>query len=221
MGFRSAAGALALLFAVLTACGGNDESPAERVGRTRRQQAERLAREAGLPKDVQEFLGLAAGAAAATFSVSYDTADKTTTLIQKPPARRVDVRTGTTTDTFLRLRDGAYSCKVEDGAPPQCTPADDRGEDPDLGVFAPEVVQRTVQSLSQSRRTHDFAVERRRLAGTSARCLVTTPKLGGQADELCVAGDTGAILRIRTADQAVDAARYSERADPALLRLPA
>src|SRR5581483_12463095 len=62
-----AGGALALL---LVACG-SQPSAVEQVARQRSAQAAQAARDAQLPKDVQDFLARAAGAAGHRYTVTY------------------------------------------------------------------------------------------------------------------------------------------------------
>jgi hypothetical protein len=209
---------LALALA-LAGCGHGHQAEAERTAAARRAQAEQAARDAGLPVDVQRFLGRAAAAVGQSFTVVYrGPASGTTTLTQRPPERRVDV-TGDGTESVLRLRTGTFACRLPTGARGwSCQRRPAGGGDPDVGVFSPDQVSATVAALASAEGTYRFAVASRRLAGTAATCL-TAAKPGAAADELCIA-PTGAILRIHTARQSVDALRYHPGADAKTLRLP-
>lgn len=198
-------------------------SPVERVADERRQQAERVARDAGLPEDVQRFLGDAAEGVGHTFTVVYRGAgDTETTLTQRPPARRIDVVAGTTTESVLRQDDGTFACRKEGDGPWTCKlqagPA--AGPDPDLGVFSSARIADTVRSLNAAKGDYTFSVETRQVAGVKASCLLTTPVAGGTPDELCISRE-GALLRVKSKERSVEAESYKASADAAALRLPA
>lgn len=193
---------------LLAACGGDDPTTVEKLAAERRAQAEQVARDAKLDEDVQDFLGDAAEAVAATFTVVYERDGATTTLTQRPPDRRVDVAKGTTTESVFRVGGDVFACTQEQGGPWECGAAPaSAGLDPDLGVFSPARLSSTAKALGQSRDDYGFAIASRRVAGADARCLVTTPKSGGQADELCIAS-TGAILRVRSGAVSLEATSY-------------
>jgi hypothetical protein len=191
----------------------------------RRAQAERAARDAGLPIAVQRFLGRAAEGAARRFTVTYrGPGDGRTVLVQRPPERRIDVVGGVTTSSLLRLRRGSFSCRQGTAGwecDRQAAGTSAAGPDPDLGVFSPAQINDTVVALAAARTGYRFEVKAQRLAGTTATCLVTTKAdAAGPPDELCIA-DEGAVLRVRTSTRTLEATAYKADVDPAALRLPA
>ncbi|HZQ28510.1 MAG TPA: hypothetical protein VFA94_12495 [Acidimicrobiales bacterium] len=199
------------------ACG-SQPSAVEQVARQRSAQAAQAARDAQLPKDVQDFLARAAGAAGHRYTVTYaGPGNGKTVLTQRPPDRRIDVvavdgsesfvHTGGTTYTCTQPPQGAWTCEKRASV-----------EDPDLSLFTVESLGQTINALAASRHQFRFAVTTRKLAGTTATCLVTTPLAGGQAGELCIAGN-GAVLLIDTPQRQLTAVRYSSGAAP--VRTPA
>jgi predicted small lipoprotein YifL len=216
---------LLVLAVGLAGCGRGPTSPVDKVAATRRAQAERVARDAGLPDEVQRFLARAAGAVAEEFTVAYRGSDgSVTTLVQRPPNRRVDVADGSgSTESLLRLGTGTFACRRDSAASAwtcRKQPAGAGGPDPDLGVFSPARIADTVSLLTSVRGAYTFSVVSRTVVGAKASCLLTQPAKGGAADELCIAG-TGALLRVHTAQQTVEATRYRDRADGAVFKLPA
>lgn len=180
-----------------------------------------MASDAKLSDDVQDFLGDAAEAVAATFTVTYREGDKTTTLTQRPPDRRVEVVTGTSTEAVFRLRDGVFACQHEQGRGWECGRTPSGGVDPDLGVFSADRVAATAKALGDARATYDLSITTNKVAGVAVRCLVAAKKLGdGSGDELCIAA-SGAILRIRSAAASVEAERYREDVPDEAFTLPA
>ena len=196
----------------------------DRVAATRRAQAERVARDAGLPKEVQDFLGRAAAGVAGEFTVAYKASDdSTTTLAQRPPDRRVDVAADGSVESVLRLGTGTFACRRETADGPwtcRKTAATEAGPDPDIGVFTSARIADTVQLLAGYKADYRFRVVDRRVAGARAQCLLTEPKKGGRADELCISSE-GAILRVRTEQRTLEASRYRDGADASAFTLPA
>jgi hypothetical protein len=213
-----------VLAATLAACGGGDASPIDKVAEARRDQAERVARDAGLPESVQHFLGDAAAGVKGTFTVVYRGVNKTT-LVQRPPERRVDVVAGDTTESVIRNGDGTFACRrASSTAAWKCTRQSSAGQgpDPDLGVFSSERIAATVRALSMSKADYRFEVKTRTIAKTKATCLLTTPKAepAKPPDELCFSKE-GALLRVRSASQSLEAESYKATADAEALKLPA
>lgn len=200
----------------LGACGGDSPTAIEQVAEQRSWQAERVARDARLPENVQRFLGRAAAAVAATFTVSYEEAGVRTTLTQRPPDRRIDVTKDGATETLLRLDDGTFACNAQ-GCKEQEGPA---AIDPDLGLFAPQKLEESITALGAARSTFSFDVVTKDVAGATADCLVTAPIAGGEADELCIAARSGAIVRIRSASRSLEAVSYKDSADPKAFKAP-
>jgi hypothetical protein len=192
------------------------------VAAARQAQAERVARDAGVPGDVQRFLGRAAAGVSRSFTVAYRGAGgTTTTLTQRPPDRRVDVVDSGTTESLLRLGTGTFACRRAQAGPWTCAKqASAAGPDPDLGVFSAARISDTVSALAAERGAYTFTVVSRTVAGAEASCLVTQPAKGGRADELCIAR-SGAILRVHTAQRTLDAVRYADHVDAKALKLPA
>jgi hypothetical protein len=219
---RSLALAAALtILATMPSCGGGDRSAVDKVADARRAQAERVARDAGLSADVQRFLGQAATGVASRFTVVYQSAGQTTTLVQRPPQRRIDVQDAHATESILRLNDGIFACRRPAAQNWEChkqAPGAE-GPDPDLGVFSPVQIADAVQTLAGAKHDYTFRIVAAKVAQTKAECLRTT-KPGAPADELCISAE-GAILRIRSAQRTLEATRYRNEADPKALRLPA
>jgi hypothetical protein len=200
----------------LGACGDDTPTAIEQVAEQRSQQAERVARDAQLPEDVQRFLGRAASAVAATFTVTYEEAGARTTLTQRPPDRRIDVTKDGVTETLLRLRDGTFACNAQG-----CKEQEGQAAiDPDLGVFSPQKLEESIGALGSARATFRFDVVTKDVAGATADCMVTAPLAGGEADELCIAARSGAIVRIRSASRSLEAVSYKDSADPNAFKLP-
>ena len=221
----AAAAAAAIAAAALTgaACGGEEPSFIDKVADERRDQAERVARDAGLPDDVQRFLGQAAAGVRGTFTVVYGGAKKTT-LIQRPPARRIDVVAGTTTESVIRNDDGEFACRREGPSPWTCKrqTAPGSGPDPDLGVFSSARIADTVRMLNAAKGDYTFKVETQTVAGAKASCLLTTRTGAAEAepDQLCISKE-GAILRVRSKATTLEAGSYKASADAAALNPPA
>jgi len=219
----------------LAACGRSSPSPVDKVADARRAEAVQAARQAGLDAAVQAFLGRAAAAVGRSFTVTYQGPGASrTTLVQQPPDRRIDVADGGT-ESLFRLTSGTFACRRDAGPSAKWTcrkqatssaGGSAAGADPDLGVFSTAQLSATVEALAAARSAYRITVASRRLAGTTATCLVATAtakataSVKASADELCIAPD-GAILRIHTAQQSLEALHYHAGADRAALRLPA
>lgn len=224
---RGAALAAVVLLAGAACCSSRNglEAKAQAAGRQRARQAAQAAREAGLADDVADVIGAAAGATGRTFTVTYDTGDGgRATLVQDPPRRRFDLAMpGGTIWANLVNEAGSFACEQRSGAW-TCLPSTERLAD--IGPFAASDLERTIGSLSTAQATFDLRVERRQVAGTEARCLVTERKPSaaddpalGQRGVLCVA-PSGAALVIDQPGQALTAVAYEERADAAAFALP-
>ncbi|MEO5679306.1 MAG: hypothetical protein ABIS47_06530 [Acidimicrobiales bacterium] len=213
--------------AVLAGCGrdGGLAAKARESGRQRADQARGAARAAGLPDDVAGVIADAAGAVGRAFTVTYDTGGGgRATLVQDPPRRRFDLAVpGSATRATLLNEQGSFACEQR-AATWACVPSPE--PPPDVGPFAATDLERTIGSLATARATYDLRVERRRLAGTDARCLVTERKPAaagdpalGERGTLCVA-PSGAALDIDQPSQRLTAVDYADRADPAAFALP-
>lgn len=197
------------------------------VAADREGQARRVAADAGLGPDVQDVVGRAASAAARAFVVAYDSPDGArTTVSQDPPSKRVDVTGGPGGQGIVRTAlvntKGSFACeKVAD----RWTCRRSATAPPVLGSFDPSNLKSTVDQLSASRRSYDFRIEHRTVAGTAATCLVTerkpgAPGTGGQVGRLCVAAN-GAPLLIAQPGQTLTAVSYSTTVPKATFDLPA
>jgi hypothetical protein len=93
-----------------------------------------------------------------------------------------------------------------------------------VGVLDAADINRTVSTLTASRRDFDLRVGRRKLVGRQATCLITTPRTGSTAagttaTSLCVSGQ-GTPLLIERSGESLRALRYSTHVDSARFRLP-
>jgi hypothetical protein len=216
-----------LLLAVLGGCGGGGDSG--HVARTRADQARQVAKDAGLPPDVQGFLAQAATSATRTFTVHYQLADQgTSTVTQDPPRRRVEIVIGKGPTAITRLTlandDGTFGCTRSAGIW-ACQKTSDTADD--FGPLALGDIQQTTEDLGEARRSYRFRVESRTIAATRARCLITELKPGqppdptrGARGELCVSPE-GVPLLIDGGTTKITAVRYETRADDSAFRLPA
>jgi hypothetical protein len=221
--FATVVVALSAVFA--GGCGGRRNSVAD----TRATQARRVAKDAGLPVDVQDLLGLAATSATRTFTVRYSIPTAgATTIVQDPPRRRIELVLGTgpteTTRATITNADGTFRCsRTVDAWTCQKTGAVAR----DLGPLALGDIERTTADLAAARTAYAFRVERRTVAGTAARCLVTELRPGQPADPtrgtrgvLCVSPE-GVPLLIEGARSTLTATSYRTAAAASAFRLPA
>jgi hypothetical protein len=218
---RASLAAVTLLLAV--ACSDDDPSAAG----ARADQVREAVLEAGLDEDVAEdvaeVVALAARGADGTFRVTYDAADRTVTITQRPPDRRIDsVDADGTLDSTITVAGRTHACTDPAGEEegPRCEPL---GEPPPSGVFDDAAVDELVEDLRLSTEDHDFAVEEQEVAGTDVRCLVTTPREGaGQRApaRLCVAG-TGAILLVERPAGTLRASEHSTDVPDDAFELPA
>jgi hypothetical protein len=209
---------------VAGACGGDDD-----VGDTRADQARQVAKDAGLPEPVQEILATAAGSATRTFTVTYKLAvEGTTTIVQDPPRRRVELVLGSgaaaTTRATITNDDGTFAC-TKTGQAWTCRKTTATAAN--IGALAVGDIQRTTADLVAARKSYTFRVETRTVAKTRTRCLVTELRPGQQPDPsrgnrgvLCVAED-GVPLLIEGGQTAVTATAYRDGVDDKAFELPA
>jgi hypothetical protein len=182
---------------------------------------------AGRGPDIQAFLGRAAGAGAATFTVVYDLGGgQRSIVIQRPPDRRVDLQGlggPSVLDRYLFVPSGTFSCRRDQGR----WSCQRGGDAPPVGAFGADTVGQTVAALAQATAAYDFALRPRRIAGIAASSLVTTLKPDHPADPslgvsgtLCIA-PSGAILAIQSATSAVTAVGYVAAIPHGAFALPA
>ena len=200
---------VALASLIVAGCGGDDA--AVEAARARARQARDLADQAGLPRDVGEFLAVAAHAPAASFTVEYALEnDGRALLVQRPPRRRVEITSGESTQAAIVNGDGSFSC-VKQGNQWRC---DERATTSTPTAFALGDIRRTTDDLRKAKTAYDFIVEPREVAGTGARCLVTVLKPGlpedparGARGVLCIA-DAGVPLLAEGGRNQFRATRY-------------
>lgn len=217
----------AVLCAVLTAgCGG---SGGDDLAETRADQARQVAEDAGLPDAVQDVLADAATSATRTFSVTYKLAvEGTTTIVQDPPHRRVELVLGSgpaaVTRATITNKDGTFSCSRTVDAW-TCRASEEKASG--FGPLALGDIEQTTADLVEARKAYSFRVQRRIVAKAPARCLITELKPGQTPDPargargvLCISRE-GVPLVIEGATSAITATSYRASADDAAFRLPA
>jgi hypothetical protein len=215
-----------LCAALLAACGGDD---GDDVGDTRADQARQVARDAGLPTVVQDVLATAASSATATFTVRYRLAvEGSTTIVQDPPRRRIELVLGEGKTATRRVTitndDGTFAC-TRAAEVWTCRKTADTSTD--FGPLAVGDIQRTTEDLAAARKAYAFRVESRTIAKTRARCLVTELRPGQTPDPsrgargvLCISPE-GVPLLIEGAQSTVTATSYRPEADDRSFELPA
>ena len=189
---------MALALAV-GACAGDQPPTAAELADRRAGQAIAAAAEAGLPDDVQELLGTATRAPAASFSATYRAGADRVIVHQRPPRRRVDVVVGgVAREAVVSDAAGEVRCERPPGDPWTCTPVpegDEGGGPLGFGAFSPELVARTVEALEDAAGAFSLEVVERRIAGVEATCLHSVPVGAGAAPAwLCVAPDGVPLL---------------------------
>lgn len=178
---------------------GDDPSWVEVAG-MRERQARAAAAEAGLPAPVQEVLGRAARAPAATFSATYASGSDRLVVTQRPPRRRVDVvgTGGAPLESVVSDGEGGtVRCERASRAAADrwaCRAA--TGASGAVGAFSPELVARTVEALTASASTYRTDVYDLTVAGVHVQCLRSTPvdPTTGPPSQLCVAPDGVPLL---------------------------
>lgn len=196
--------ALALAMA-LAGCAGDHEPGAAELADRRARQAVAAAAEAGLPDDVQELLGTAARAPAASFSATYRAGVDRVVVHQRPPRRRVDVIVGgVARESVVSDADGEVRCERPAGELWTCRPVragEAAGGTVGFGAFSPELVARTVEALEDAAGAFTLDVVERRIAGVDASCLRSAPAAAAADEErgsatawLCVAPDGVPLL---------------------------
>ena len=216
----------AVLCAALAGCGGGGDAD---VAETRSEQARQVARDAGLPAPVQDVLADAATSATRPFSVTYKLAvEGTTSIVQDPPHRRVELVIGSgptaVTRATITNADGTFACtRAVEAWTCRASQEPATGS----GPLALGDIEQTTADLVKARQAYSFRVERRTVAKTAARCLVTELRSGQEADPtrgarsvLCISPE-GVPLVIEGAQSTITATSYRASADPAAFQLPA
>lgn len=219
----------AALLVVATACGGT--SKADAAASKRRDQIRKAATDAGLPRDVADFLSTAAGVVGESFQVTYDLADGkggTAVLSQHPPRRRVDLRTTVKGTDAIRslITDGGQSTVCQKTAGTwSCRPGSADESSP--GGFGEQQIDNAVKELKQAKGDYDFRLGTRSIAGQKARCLVTELKPGrqekpgiGRKGTLCVSSQ-GVPLLVETPIASLRALKYADHVDDKVFDIPA
>ena len=220
--------ALVLAIALLAACGGDDSADQD-AAETRSAQARQIARDAGLSPAVQDFMADAAGAVGRTYSVEYRLGESDrSTVVQDPPHRRLEFALQgdgvPVTRLFITNDDGTFGCAELAG---EWSCQRNSEEPAGFGPLALGDVEEATQDLVEATADYSFAIESRRLAGVTARCLVTERKPGRPADPargdrgvLCISPE-GVPLLIEGSQGNLTAVSYRTRAPRDAFRLPA
>ena len=214
--------------AAMAACGSAGSSGLEKraaeAARQRSDQARAAARQAGLSTDVQDFVADAAGASGQRFTVVYDLSGRKATFTQRPPFRRLEVEdTPVQGDAQAAIVNagGSFSCRRTSST---WTCQADGTPNPPVGALSTDDMVAGVQSLTASGQQFDLRVDRTRVAGVAARCLLATARAGAappsSAQRLCIAAD-GAPLLVETAGQSVKATSFTTSAPGSAFDLPA
>lgn len=217
--------ALTATMAIGAGCGGDD---GDAGAGERAEQARQVATEAGLPPEVAQVLERAAGAAHATYRVTYDVTGQggvdVVTVASDPPRRRVDTAAAGSDEarSFVSDGDGTIVCARRSGA--WSCRAGESSEPVGVAPFHGDAVKGAIARLAAARDTHDFTVERRRMGGTTATCLLTTPKRerssGSAPDSLCISPE-GVPLLIERSAGTVRATSYTTEVGEDDLETPA
>jgi hypothetical protein len=217
------------LAAAMAGCFGasTGQQDAQAAARVRADQARVIAQQAGLGPDVQAFLARAAGASGVTYTVVYRQGPgQTTTVIARPPDRRIDVvgagGPGSTdrvvirnTNTFVcHLHGSRWTCLSGVTSAPG-------------GPFTPAAIGETISALVQLSQTYDFAVAPRPMLGREASCLSANRRPGAPPDPttgdhavICIAS-SGVILLVEDGGSALQATSYRESVPSGAFDLPA
>lgn len=221
---RPARPVLALLATLPAAACGDEGNPT--AGDERADQVREAVEAAGLDDDVVDVLAAAAGVVDSTHRVTYEIDGQVVVVTQRPPDRRVDVRSADgTVDATFSVGGRAIACTDPAGDEPwRC---DDLGRPAADSGFDPAAVSELASTLASSAVAYEFTVEERELVGTAARCLVTSLRPGATADPslgdtgtLCIA-DTGAILLVERPAGTLRATSYSADVPDDAFEVPA
>jgi hypothetical protein len=213
----------------ITGCGGPSraERDAQAAARVRADQAKLIARQAGLAADVGDFLARAAAASGQRYSVVYSSgAGQQTTVISRPPDRRVDVQGASGADSldrFLVTGGKSYACHRSSGRW-TCSASGSAGQS---GGFTSDAITQTVTALTQLSTTYNFTVSRRTIAGQQASCLAVDRRPDQRADPtfgdhavLCIAPN-GVILEEDGTGSPLKAVSYRSSVPGGAFSLPA
>lgn len=204
---------ITLVVVGIAACGSDDDD----VGDTRAEQARTAALDAGLDRDVADFLATTARGQSATYQATYPGPEEGTTIVvaNRPPDRRVDtIDEQRIIETQLVVDGEAFTClrDTEADAIVECERTDAIVEP--LGVFGQSAMDGLTEALADRTEDYAFALETSAIAGVEARCLVTTVRAGRERAELVDAGTLcispeGALLRVAQGDEVLEATAYT------------
>jgi hypothetical protein len=239
---RAALAAVALATAA-TGCSGTSTGArtAQAAARVRADQARVIAQQAGLSPAVQAFLARAAGATDVTYTVVYDQGGgQSTTVISRPPDRRIDVVGASgpgSTDRVVILGTNTFVCHLL-GRHWTCLSGVTSAPG---GPFTADAIGQTISALVQLSQTYDFSVSPRQMLGRAASCLsadqhssaaaaatTTTSTTTGPASAatvgdhalICIA-PSGVILRVEGSGAPLHATSYRESVPSGAFDLPA
>ena len=206
---RAVSSALLFVLALGVACA-SSPNPVEELARTRAAQARDVARRAGLPLAIGDFLArYAAGSAAGRFTVDY----QEFTLTQDPPRRRVDVGG----QSFFLLPEGTFQCAA--GSCQRATTT--AGPIAAFGPLDPAAVSRTVTDLVAARATFTLELGARIVAGVRATCLTAMPRSGSATPSTVCISEQGAVLVRAGGQNPLRAVHYSTWVARSAFVLPA
>lgn len=224
----AAALAAAVTAVVTVGCGSSTgRAAALAAAQVRAAQARTIARQAGLGPEVQAFLAKAAMASGVTYTVVYEQGTaQSTTVIARPPDRRIDVvgasGPGSTDRVVIRGTDTVV-CHL---AATRWTCLSGVVSDP-AGPFTPDAITATIASLAQLSQSYDFAVTERPMVGLNASCLSATRRAAQPPDPtvgdhglICLA-PSGVILRVEGSGTPLQATSYRESVLSNAFALPA
>ncbi|MDE0801842.1 MAG: hypothetical protein OSA99_00835 [Acidimicrobiales bacterium] len=203
---------LACLLIAIAACGSDDG-----VGDTRAEQARTAALDAGLDDEVADFLATAARGQTATYQATYPGPEEGTQIVvaNRSPDRRIDVLDGERIVEMQLVIDGeAVTCTrdADEDAIVACERTDAIVEP--LGAFGASTMEQLTGTLATRMEDYTFAIETATVAGTEARCLVTTIREGRERSDLtdtgtlCISAE-GALLRVAQGDEVLEASDYT------------
>jgi hypothetical protein len=224
LAFRRHWSALGLL-AVVSCSSSGAVHDATAAAQVRADQARSVAQQAGLAPPVQDFLARAAAGSAATYTVVYDQGGgQRTTVLARPPDRRIDVQgLSDRLDRVIVRSTATYDCQ-QVGGRWTCRKGDNAAP---AGPFTPDAVTQTIGGLVQVSSAYDFAVSHRTIAGVDATCLSADRKASARPDAsvgdhgaICIAPD-GAILALEGATQPLKATSYKTSVSGGAFDLPA
>lgn len=202
-----------LAVGALGACGDDGAD----AGDDRAEQARTAALDAGLDRDVADFLALASRGQTATYQATYPGPDAGTQLVvaNDPPDRRVDiVADDRTIEVRLVLGGEAFRCARDDERDEigPCARTDAVVEA--AGLFSEGAVEDLTASLRDRTGDFTFRIESAVIAGVDASCLITEIRDGRDRPELgalgtiCVSPE-GALLQVEQSGESLEAVDYT------------